>query len=63
MSKKTDNITLIIPEEKYKFVLKTVNEQRDFMHKLGMNPLVKQEILRGLRIINNILTTTKKEAV
>ncbi len=52
-------VTLKIPAEKFKFILKTVDEQKDFMFRLKMHPLVKQEAVRGLRIIDNILTSSK----
>ena len=61
MSEPNGHVVLSIPEDKYKFILKTIEEQKNFLFKLGMHPLVKQEALRGLRIIGNILTTNKKE--
>lgn len=55
-----DMIILQIPSDKYKFIKKTISEQKDFLFKIKMHPLVKQEALKGLRIIDSIITNAKR---
>ncbi len=55
----TGTIELRIPIEKYNFLLKTVDSHVSFLHQIKLNPLLKQDLLKDLRIIRSILTTNK----
>lgn len=50
-----DEITITIPREKYQFLIKTVESHRGLLEKLGVNPLVKQSLVKDVQIIRTIL--------
>ncbi len=54
-------INLSIPSEKFNFCIKTIDNHVSFLHKIKLNPLIKQDLLKDLRIIRSILITNKGE--
>ena len=54
-------VQISIPEEKYQFLIKTVDSHRSFIGKLGLNDLVKQSLAKDVQIIRSILVSNMKE--
>ena len=53
-------IVLSIPDEKFSFLLKTLDNHVSFLHRVKLHSLIKQDLLKDLRIIRSILTTNKE---
>ncbi len=54
-------ITFQIPGDKYKYLQTVLNNHKDFLHRLGVSDVIKNELVRDMHIIRSILETGRKE--
>ena len=53
-------VTLVMPEGKYEFLKNVISGHKDFIHKLGVKPLVKDSLMKDAHIIGTIISSAKK---
>lgn len=58
-----DQITLNIPLEKYRFMVKTLESFKASIRKLGLHPLFKQSLMRDIYALESILKTNQPTTV
>lgn len=51
----TPSTVLNMPDEKYKFLMKTLESFKGGIRMLGMNPLYKQSLMRDIHTMESIL--------
>lgn len=54
-----EEVLIRIPKEKYQFLIKTIDSHQGLLKKLGVNPLVKQSLVRDIQIVKSILNVNK----
>lgn len=54
-------IVLVIPEEKFNFLMKTISALTTNIYKWGFDKFFSKKLLTDLRIVKSIIETNKKE--
>jgi hypothetical protein len=55
-----EKIVLEIPKDKFSYLNSILTSHKEFLHKLGINKAIKDNLVRDVHIVKNIIETSKK---
>jgi hypothetical protein len=56
-------VIITMSEGKFEYLKSTLNNHKDFIHRLGMPEVIKDSLIKDTHIINTLLTTNTKGVV